>query len=58
MIHVLLNKLFGSALEIVTKMCDHDFFRKSKAADVFSKVYDLFLSAGVASGDKVCFPFT
>jgi hypothetical protein len=38
---------------MVTKLCDTDFFRKSKAADVFSKVYDLFLGVGVGRGDKV-----
>lgn len=36
-------------------MCDHDFFRKSRAADVFSKVYDLFLDVGVGCGDKARF---
>lgn len=49
-----LNSVY-SALEMIIKMCDHDFFRKSRAADVFSKVYDLFLDVGVGCGDKVRF---
>ncbi|KAJ2915931.1 hypothetical protein MD484_g4464, partial [Candolleomyces efflorescens] len=43
----------ASALEMVTKLCDGEFFRKAKAADVFAKVYDLFINAGVGRGDKV-----
>ena len=42
-----------SALEMVTKLCDSEFFRKAKAADVFAKVYNLFMNAGVGRGDKV-----
>jgi hypothetical protein len=38
---------------MVTKLCDSEFFRKAKAADVFAKVYNLFINAGVGRGDKV-----
>lgn len=38
---------------MVTKLCDNDFFRKAKAADVFTKVYRLFLDMSIGKGDKV-----
>jgi len=41
-----------SALEIMNKLCDNDFFRKAMAADVLIKVYTLFMEAGVGQGDK------
>ncbi|KAF5318400.1 hypothetical protein D9611_013911 [Ephemerocybe angulata] len=43
----------ASAQEMVTKLCDTEFFRKAKAADVFTKVFDLLTSVGIGQGDKV-----
>ncbi len=37
---------------MVTKLCDSEFFRKAKAADVFAKVYNLFINAGVGRGGR------
>ncbi|KAF8902362.1 hypothetical protein CPB84DRAFT_1775905 [Gymnopilus junonius] len=34
----------ASALEITTKMCDADFARKAKAADFFTRTWDIFLT--------------
>jgi hypothetical protein len=40
-------------------LCDSDFTRKAKAADFFSRIWDVFLEAGAGKGeDKVTkFPF-
>ncbi|KDR80790.1 hypothetical protein GALMADRAFT_264743 [Galerina marginata CBS 339.88] len=44
----------ASALEITTKLCDPDFTRKAKAADFFTRTWDLFLDAGAGQGeDKI-----
>ena len=46
-----------SALEIATKLCDAEFTRKAKAADFFSRTWDLFMEAGAGNGeDKVYQP--
>ncbi|EKM56922.1 uncharacterized protein PHACADRAFT_172620 [Phanerochaete carnosa HHB-10118-sp] len=42
----------GSALEIVTKLCDNDFARRAKAADFLGKAWDILRSAGAGDGDK------
>ena len=43
-----------SALEITTKLCDPDFTRKAKAADFFSRTWDVFLDTRAGKGeDKV-----
>jgi len=44
------DELCFSALEITTKLCDPEFTRKAKAADFFSRTWDLLLEAG---DDKV-----
>jgi hypothetical protein len=49
LIPILTNSVF-SALEITTKLCDAEFTRKAKAADFFSRTWDLLLEAG---DDKV-----
>ncbi|KAF8956935.1 hypothetical protein BDZ97DRAFT_2079509 [Flammula alnicola] len=44
----------ASALEITTKLCDPDFTRKAKAADFFTRTWDLFLEGGAGKGeDKI-----
>ncbi|CAA7269251.1 unnamed protein product [Cyclocybe aegerita] len=44
----------ASALEITTKLCDIEFTRKAKAADFFSRTWDVFLEAGAGKGeDKI-----
>ncbi|KAF9478231.1 hypothetical protein BDN70DRAFT_880183 [Pholiota conissans] len=44
----------ASALEITTKLCDPDFARKAKAADFFTRTFDLFLETGAGKGeDKI-----
>ncbi|KAH9479321.1 hypothetical protein JR316_0007911 [Psilocybe cubensis] len=44
----------ASALEITTKLCDPDFTRKAKAADFFTKTWDVFCGAGAGQGgDKL-----
>jgi hypothetical protein len=46
--------IYNSALEITTKLCDPDFARKAKAADFFTRTWDLFLDTGAGKGeDKV-----
>lgn len=40
-----------SALEIVTSLCDPEFYRKAKAADFFGKTWDVFVEAGAGRGD-------
>ncbi|KAF4610570.1 hypothetical protein D9613_007096 [Agrocybe pediades] len=41
----------ASALEITTKLCDQDFYRKAKAADFFTKTWDMFIDAGAGRGE-------
>ncbi|KAJ3514159.1 hypothetical protein NLJ89_g2533 [Agrocybe chaxingu] len=42
------------ALDITNKLCDVEFTRKAKAADFFSRTWDVFLEAGAGKGeDKV-----
>ncbi|KZT68954.1 hypothetical protein DAEQUDRAFT_307759 [Daedalea quercina L-15889] len=43
----------GSALEIVTKLCDLDFARKAKAADFLERTWQVLRDAGAGNGDKV-----
>ncbi|KNZ75190.1 hypothetical protein J132_04676 [Termitomyces sp. J132] len=44
----------ASALEIVTKLCDPEFARKAKAADFFSRTWDVFADGGAGKGeDKI-----
>lgn len=38
----------ATALEIVTKLCEHDFARKAKAADFYTRAWDVFVDAGAA----------
>jgi len=53
MVEMLIN-LDYSALEIATKLCDAEFTRKAKAADFFSRTWNLFMEAGAGNGkDKV-----
>lgn len=40
----------SSALEITTKLCDDDFARKAKAADFYTRTWDLFIEAGSGKG--------
>lgn len=43
-----LNVRRATALEIVTKLCQHDFARKAKAADFYTRAWDVFVDAGAA----------
>ncbi|KAI0795425.1 hypothetical protein C8Q75DRAFT_449637 [Abortiporus biennis] len=43
----------GSALELVTKLCDEDFVRRAKAADFFGRAWEALRKAGAGNGDKV-----
>ena len=43
--------MINSALEIDTKLCDLEFTRKAKAADFYSRTFDLFLVAGAGEGE-------
>ncbi|KAH9968228.1 hypothetical protein BC827DRAFT_1263933 [Russula dissimulans] len=43
----------GSALEIVTKLCDADFARRAKATDFCSRAWDALRASGAGDGDKV-----
>ncbi|KAI9511640.1 hypothetical protein F5148DRAFT_1317045 [Russula earlei] len=43
----------GSALEIVTKLCDADFARRAKATDFRSRAWDVLRASGAGEGDKV-----
>ncbi|KAI0058630.1 hypothetical protein BV25DRAFT_1964571 [Artomyces pyxidatus] len=43
----------GSALEIVTKLCDPDFSRRAKATDFLSRAWDILRSAGAGDGDRI-----
>ncbi|KAI0777752.1 hypothetical protein BD413DRAFT_467628 [Trametes elegans] len=43
----------GSALEIVTKLCDIDFARRAKAADFLGRAWEVLRAAGAGSGDKL-----
>lgn len=42
----------SSALEIVTKLCSPDFARKAKAADFYSRAWDVIISAN-STHDKI-----
>lgn len=44
----------SSALDIVTKLCDPAFWRKSRAAGLLSRIWELMRGAGAGDGDKVC----
>ncbi|EJF63754.1 hypothetical protein DICSQDRAFT_153594 [Dichomitus squalens LYAD-421 SS1] len=43
----------GSAMEIVTKLCDVDFARRAKAADFLGRAWEVLREAGAGDGDKV-----
>ncbi|KAI0360602.1 hypothetical protein OH77DRAFT_1493053 [Trametes cingulata] len=43
----------GSALEIVTKLCDVDFARRAKAADFLGRAWEVLREAGAGEGDKI-----
>ncbi|CDO70629.1 hypothetical protein BN946_scf184748.g27 [Trametes cinnabarina] len=43
----------GSALEIVTKMCDVDFARRAKTTDFLGRAWEVLRGAGAGDGDKV-----
>lgn len=43
----------GSALELVTKLCDADFARRAKATDFRSRAWDALRASGAGGGDKV-----
>lgn len=43
-----------SAIDIVTKLCDIEFARKAKAADILGRTWDVFIDAGAGQNeDKV-----
>jgi hypothetical protein len=42
-----------SALELVTKLCDADFARRTKATDFRSRAWDALRGSGAGEGDKV-----
>lgn len=44
----------SSALDILTKLCDQAFWRKSRAAGLLSRIWELMRGAGAGDGDKVC----
>ncbi|KAF8271870.1 hypothetical protein EI94DRAFT_1719682 [Lactarius quietus] len=43
----------GSALELVTKLCDPDFARRARATDFRSRAWDALRASGAGNGDKV-----
>ncbi|KAI0031962.1 hypothetical protein K488DRAFT_86339 [Vararia minispora EC-137] len=43
----------GSALEIVTKLCDTDFARRAKATDFLNRAWNVLRMAGAGDGDRV-----
>ncbi|KAH9174680.1 hypothetical protein EDB89DRAFT_2113475 [Lactarius sanguifluus] len=43
----------GSALELVTKLCDPDFARRARVTDFRSRAWDALRASGAGSGDKV-----
>ncbi|KAA1473034.1 hypothetical protein DENSPDRAFT_839449 [Dentipellis sp. KUC8613] len=43
----------GSALEIVSKLCDAEFARRAKTTDFLSRAWDVLRGAGAGDGDKV-----
>ena len=43
----------SSALEVVTKMCDPEFLKKTKAADFIGRAWDLIFKARGDSFDNV-----
>ncbi|KAI0659223.1 hypothetical protein C8Q70DRAFT_915843 [Cubamyces menziesii] len=43
----------GSALEIVTKLCDIDFARRAKTTDFLGRAWEVLREAGAGDGDKV-----
>lgn len=48
----------GSALEITTKLCDPEFTGKAKAADFFTRTWDVFLDAGASKAEDKVLYFT
>ncbi|KAI0305151.1 hypothetical protein B0F90DRAFT_1815396 [Multifurca ochricompacta] len=43
----------GSALELVTKICDPDFARRAKATDFLNRAWEALRATGAGDGDKV-----
>ncbi|KAI0826539.1 hypothetical protein BC628DRAFT_1320044 [Trametes gibbosa] len=43
----------GSALEIVTKLCDVEFARRAKAADFLGRAWEVLRETGAGDGDKI-----
>ncbi|KAH9057972.1 hypothetical protein EDB83DRAFT_2315943 [Lactarius deliciosus] len=43
----------GSALELVTKLCDLDFARRARVTDFRSRAWDALRASGAGNGDKV-----
>ncbi|KAI9458855.1 hypothetical protein BJY52DRAFT_1204217 [Lactarius psammicola] len=43
----------GSALELVTKLCDQDFARRARVTDFRSRAWDALRASGAGNGDKV-----
>ena len=43
----------GSALEIITKLCDPDFARKANASDLLGRAWSVLRRAGAGDGDQV-----
>lgn len=43
----------GSALELVTKLCDPDFARRARVTDFRSRAWDALRASGAGNGDKV-----
>ncbi|KAH9896941.1 hypothetical protein C8Q73DRAFT_643153 [Cubamyces lactineus] len=43
----------GSALEIVTKLCDVEFARRAKTTDFLGRAWEVLREAGAGDGDKV-----
>ncbi|OSD08095.1 hypothetical protein PYCCODRAFT_1358095 [Trametes coccinea BRFM310] len=43
----------GSALEIVTKLCDTEFARRAKTTDFLGRAWEVLREAGAGDGDKV-----
>ncbi|KAI5119384.1 hypothetical protein M0805_001058 [Coniferiporia weirii] len=46
----------SSAFDIVSKLCNQDFWRKTKAAGLLVEIWDQLRGAGAGNGDKVLDP--
>jgi len=43
----------SSAIELLRRACDADFFRRARIADVLGRTWDVLRAAGAGGGDKI-----